>query len=413
MTEAPKNHRDRQHIRNPHRKGARTGSRIWAAVLLSSLLTLNFPASAQPDQNPYSQPQQMLAPPQLSGEDLLRQRIGNLVQAQCQELNIPGYALAIVKDGKLFYSAGFGLADMEQRRPATAETIFGLASVTKTFTALALLSLVDRGQINLDGTVATYLPEVRGNWRNLTIRQLASMTAGIPKGIPREVDWPDEMQILEKQPLLYPPGSNYTYSNPSFRLLGTIIEKVTGTPYLKVVRDLITDPLNMPCTGAPERLMQTGLVAAPYGDQMGQGPLRRIEYKRSAISFSAGILFSNVLDLARYAQALMDRKVVSPAAYEQLWFNRPGLPNGQPSNWAFGWGSTIDPTFQQRRIGMNGGDPAVSSTVLIFPDSRTAIIGLSNLNKPPVYRIARMVARMVLGAEQSGALNETPEGEIN
>lgn len=344
-------------------------------------------------------------------EDLLRQRISNLVKAECQRWGIPGYALAVVKDERIFYQAGFGLADIEARRPVTPETVFGLASVTKTFTALALLDLVDRGLIDLDQTVGTYLPDVRPKWKRLTIRQLASMTAGMRKGIPRECAWVEEMRILERLPLLSEPGSNFAYSNPSYRLLGTIIERVTGKPYLQVIRDLITTPLSMPMTGIPETLSQTGLLSAAYSDENGNGPLRKIVYKPTATSYSAGMLFSNVIDMSRYAGALMNRMIISPQGYQTLWFDRPPLPSGAPSNWAFGWGSAIDKRYGQRRIGMNGGDPAVSSTVLIFPESGIAVIGLSNLHKPPVYRIARMVARIVLGLEQDGAGDEPLEGE--
>ncbi|HEY9870009.1 MAG TPA: serine hydrolase domain-containing protein [Candidatus Obscuribacterales bacterium] len=353
------------------------------------------------------------APTSGAGDSELRQRLAALIAQQCQTNNIPGYAISVVKDGRIFFQSGFGLADIESRRPVTPETIFGLASVTKTFTALCLLMLVDRGQINLDDSVDRYLPDLSGHWAKLTIRQLATMTAGLPKGLPRELPWPQEMRVLEKEPLLFSPGTDYCYSNPSYRLLGSVIEKVTGRPYAQVVAELITGPLSMASTGPPEMLFQTGLIAAPYGDDKGTAPVHRIAYKPSEISFSAGMLFSNVIDLSRYAQSLLDNRVMlSPQGYRTLLYDRPPLPSGQPSNWAFGWGSRVDAGLgNQRRIGMNGGDPAVSSTILLFPDSRLIVIGLSNIHRPEVYRIAQMAARLILAYRQIPTEAEAPEGE--
>lgn len=343
----------------------------------------------------------------------LRKRLSALVEQQCQVNNIPGYAISVVKDGRIFFQAGFGLADIESRRPVMPETIFGLASVTKTFTALCLLMLVDRGLINLDSTADRYLPDVPGRWAKLTIRQLATMTAGLPKGLPHELPWPQEMRVLGKKPLLFAPGTDYCYSNPGYRLLGSIIEKVTGRPYAQVVADFITGPLAMPSTGPPEMLSQTGLIAAPYGDNQGTAPVHRIAYKPSEISFAAGMLFSNVIDLSRYAQSLLDNTVMlSRQAYETLLYDRPPLPSGRRSNWAFGWGSKLDAgAGNQRRIGMNGGDPAVASTILMFPDSRLIVIGLSNIHKPGVYRIAQMAGGLMLACSQEPPQTEAPEGE--
>lgn len=338
------------------------------------------------------------APNSLAGQ------IEAVVTQGCQQSGVPGYAICVAKEGRIIYSAGFGLADIEARRPATPETIFGLASLTKTFTALALLALVDQGKIGLDDTVDQYLPKVCNEWKKLTIRQLASMTAGMRKGIPEETEWSREMRTLEKQPLLFIPGTNYEYSNPSYRLIGTIIEKVTGQNYLTVVQSLITQPLNMYSTNIPENLYQTGLVSQGYTNDKGASPLRRVEYKPTALSYTAGMLFSNVVDLTRYSQALLDGQIISKAAFQTYWYDRPDVFNGKPAVWAFGWGSKRAPKFGgQRRVSMNGGDPAISSTIILLPESKVSIVCLSNLNGQKVYTVAEAVARLMMRSNMAEA----------
>lgn len=360
---------------------------LWAAILLFA----TFAPSA------FCQPISRPAPDSLAGE------IESLVSSGCQNAGVPGYAICVAKNGRVIYQAGFGLADINARRPATPETIFGLASVTKTFTALSLLTLVDQKQISLDDTVDKYLPKVCGKWKKLTIRQLASMTAGMRKGIPQELPWLQEMKILEKQPLLFEPGTNYEYSNPSYRLLGTIIEKVTGQDLLTVISTRITQPLGMYSTNIPESLASTGLLSAGYDNGKGTAPLRAVNYKPTAISFAAGMLFSNVIDLTRYAQALMNGQIISPESYQTYFYDRPNVFEGKPANWAFGWGSKRALRFGgQRRISMNGGDPAISSTVIMLPESKVSIVCLSNLNGPKVYSIAESVARLMMRDNMAG-----------
>jgi len=297
----------------------------------------------------------------------------------------------------VIHQGGYGYADIDGRKPVTPHTVFGLASLTKTFTALTLLWLVDRGMVRLDDTLDVYLGHLPPQWQKLTIRQLASMQAGMRKGIPRERPWPEEMKALEKMPLLFPPGSASEYSNPSYRILGNVIEKVTGKPYLQVVREVILDPLGMSTTGTTSELQATGLVSTPYDNQQGKAPLRVIGYKDLALSFAAGMLASTSADLALYVRALMNRSILSPVGYETLWIRRPPLPNGNPCNWAFGWGSTHRPLYGgQLSIGMNGGDPAVASTIIILPESQLAVIALSNLQSKPLYRLPRRVLSTVL-----------------
>jgi CubicO group peptidase (beta-lactamase class C family) len=188
-------------------------------------------------------------------------RLDNLIASRVQKLQIPGYSLGIIHNGKVVFKKGYGTTDFENGSPVTSQTVFGLASLTKTFTALVLLSLVDQGKINLDDRLDKYLDDLVKSWRPITIRQLASMSGGILKALPSEVVWSEQFKLVQEQPLVSTPGSEYLYSNYSYRTLGSVIEKVTGKKYLEVVHETVLDPLSMKATGTQLSALQAFLLA--------------------------------------------------------------------------------------------------------------------------------------------------------
>jgi len=321
-------------------------------------------------------------------------RVDQMAAAEVAQLNVPGYALAVIINGEVVLQKYYGFADLQNRRPVDGDTVFGLASLTKTFTAISLLSLVDKGLINLDDPLSKYLSDLTPPYQSLTIRQLASMTAGVPSELSREVLWKEQLPILVNTPLTSQPGSEFHYSNFSYRLLGSVIEKVTRRDYLDVVKETILDPLGMSSTATTFLLCDTGRVAQGYGDNQGAGPLRAFDYKNPAVSFSAGMLASTQNDLIKYALGMLQQKMLSPPQYLTLWNLRPPLSNGQPDPWAFGWSSTKTPEGQHK-LAMNGGTPGVASTIILLPQSNCAVIALSNLRKPPVYKIAKQAFSIV------------------
>ncbi len=383
-------------------------SKIAAIALIASLTgfsaTVAFAQSANSNQQAQTQ------------NDELNQKLAavdQMVIERMQMLNMPGYCLAIIKNGKVVFQKPYGYADVSQTRPVTNQTVFGLASLTKTFTALTLLSLVDKGLVNLDDPLSKYVRDLSPQYQNLTIRQLASMTAGVPKVVPQEVEWRNQIPILDKMPLQFEPGSQYLYSNFSYRLLGTVITNVTKRDYLEVVRETILNPLQMNNTATTVIMSKYGIVATAYGDNNGKGPLRQIEYKNPEVSFSAGMLASTSDDLVRYVFGLMSRKIISPQAYQTMWYTRPPLTTGAPSPWAFGWSAgKKEKMGGQYVVAMNGGTPGVASSIIIFPESNSAIISLSNLRKPPIYQIAQKAAAIMFAPQNaSGPAPSAQEDE--
>lgn len=339
------------------------------------------------------------------------QRIDAMVNDRMQALNIPGYCLAVIRNGNVVFQKPYGFANVQTRQPVTNDTIFGLASLTKTFTAFTLLSLVDRGLVGLDDPLSKYVDGLTPAYKTLTLRQLASMIGGVPAKLPQELPWKEQLGMLVNTPLESQPGSTFLYSNYSYRLLGSVIEKVTGQPFLEVVERTICGPFNMRSTGTAFLLQPTGRVAQAYGDNNGNGPLREIDYKNPAVQFSAGMLASTSTDLINYSLNLLAKRNLSPDAYKTMWFTRPPLSTGQPSKWAFGWANTHNKNMGgQLNISMNGGVPGVASTIILLPESNSAVIALCNLRKPPVYQIARMAAVMAFGTGDEQAPEEETHG---
>lgn len=373
-----------------------------SAGLISLVSILSIPSKS------FAQGEQTTTSSQnLEACDLERklEAVDQMVMQRMQMLNMPGYCLAIIKNNKVVFQKPYGFADVNQQRPVTNQTVFGLASLTKTFTALTLLSLVDKGLVNLEDPLSKYVRDLSPQYQNLTIRQLASMTAGVPKIVPQEVEWKNQIPILDKMPLQFEPGSQYMYSNFSFRLLGSVITNVTKRDYLDVVRETILNPLQMNSTATTVIMSKYNMVATAYGDNNGRGPLRQIEYKNPEVSFSAGMLASTSDDLVRYVFGLMSHQILSPKGYQTLWFERPPLTTGAPSPWAFGWSAgKKEKMGGQYVISMNGGTPGVASSIIIFPESNSAVISLSNLRKPPVYQIAQKAASIMFApANQNSA----------
>ena len=337
-------------------------------------------------------------------------RIDSMVQEQMSSLNIPAYCLVVIKSGRVVFQKPYGYANLRRREANTNDTVFGLASLTKTFTALTLLSLVDKGLVALDDPLAKYLSDLSPPYRPLTIRQLASMIAGVPAKLSQEVLWKDQMDILCGTPLASQPGSEFLYSNFSYRLLGSVITRVTGRPFLDVVGETILGPLNMSSTATTVLLQPTGRVAQAYADDMGQGPLREIDYKNPAISFSAGMLATTSNDLVKYVFGLLSNRMLSQQGYETMWKYRPPLSTGKPSKWAFGWSAGANPKMGGNWVvSMNGGTQGVASTIILLPEANSAVIALCNLRKPPVYAIASTAAKIAFGnGEVDGNSEEVP-----
>ena len=175
------------------------------------------------------------------------------VNSEMQRQHIPGLSLLVIKDGKTIRAEGFGLANVELHVPVKPESIFQSGSVGKQFTATAVMMLVEEGKIGLDDPLTKYFPEAPSTWKEITVRELLSHTAGLgdyPKDFDMRKDWTEdeELKLIESIPLAYPPGSSWEYSNLGYATLGFLIHRVTGEFYGDFLQQRIFQPLGMRST---------------------------------------------------------------------------------------------------------------------------------------------------------------------
>ncbi len=333
----------------------------------------------------------------------LGERLDRMVGEQVERLNVPGYAVTVIYRGETVLQKGYGFADIASRRRPDPETVFGLASLTKSFTGLAIVMLVERHKLRLDDELGKYLDNLSPAYQKLTIRELATMTAGVPRSVaPNDLTWEQQIKKAQTLPLVSKPGSAYLYSNLSYRILGAVIEKVSGESYMEFLRENVLGPLGMSETKRTDQTFSQP-IATPYA--VSNGRPTAIEYKNPRINFSAGMLASNSVDLAKYAQALLarDSRLLSPAGYDLLWKQRWDLSGGGPNNWAFGWRSTKKQGHWL--VTWNGGDPGVASLIEIYPDDQLIVIGLANAHDQ-AYSIGHKVSGEVLGINGVGGDEE-------
>src|SRR5262245_54837220 len=187
--------------------------------------------------------------PQRSIDDL----VAPIVEEAMRTGPIAGLTVGIARDGRQVFAKGYGVADIENAVPATADTLYHIQSITKSFTATAILQLRDQHRLELDDHVGRVLPDLPTAWWGLTIRQLLTHTSGLPNyggesfriNTARDLTAAEWVRSMADQPLLFEPGSEWSYSNIGYDVLGLIIEKFSGTSYADYVHTHITAPLQL------------------------------------------------------------------------------------------------------------------------------------------------------------------------
>src|SRR5580704_780697 len=263
-----------------------------------------------------------------------------------KEKNAPGMAALLVRNGRIEYRKTFGFADLDARTPITPDTQFLLASLTKQFTAMAILILVERQKLRLDDTLAKYCPEFPGYARTITIRHLLNHTAGLTqyqellvgkidvesyfrssKSPPaaHEFTAAEALQALSRQEKLrFPPGDRFEYSDSAYVVLGQIIERVTGQRYAAFLKEVIFDPLGMNDTMVvDERKQKVPRLALSYGER--DGKWQDITYTPENSIYGEDGIYSALNDLYKWDQALYGERLVSRATLEMAF--APGRTN--------------------------------------------------------------------------------------
>lgn len=318
----------------------------------------------------------------------------------CKNETFSGAAL-VAMEGAPDWQHACGLADRERRTPMTAETPMRIASVGKVFTIVAILQLMDRGQIALTAPIATYIPDYPNAdlARKVTIGHLLSHTGGtgdIFDGLGykhrRELrSVSDYVRVFGARPLLFEPGEKFEYSNYGYVLLGAVIERVSGQTFYDYVRSHVFEPAGMIATSYPIEDPEPSQISIGYtredpNNPDAQGPLRRVPAGMIPVRGTpAGGGFSTVGDFNRFAQALLSGKLISRALLEQVIASDHVA--GSPGN-RFGLLGLKD-AKGRHWIGHNGGAAGQNGELRIYPAQHLVIATLSNFDPPGASRVAK------------------------
>jgi CubicO group peptidase (beta-lactamase class C family) len=344
-----------------------SASILYPAFFLAILASAVLPATAQ-------------LPSTLSPE--LRQKIDHATSDVLTKTGVPSASVAIVKDGQIAYLQAYGDARLEPRTPARPEMRYSIGSISKQFTATAILLLQEQGKLSLDDKVAKFIPDLtRAN--EVTIRQLLSHTSGYQDYWPQDYVPPFMLQpitanrILDlwaRKPLDFDPGTRWQYSNTNFVIAGVIVEKASGMPLLDFLHQHIFDPLGM------KSVTNTDQEKLGDSDPSGYlryalGPLRPAPKEGRGWLFAAGELAMTASDLAKWDLSIIDQKVLKPSSYKEFE-TEVLLKNGAGTR--YGLGVDVSLESGRRVLAHDGEVSGFTSQNTVFPDERVAIVVLTN-----------------------------------
>jgi CubicO group peptidase (beta-lactamase class C family) len=325
--------------------------------------------------------------------------VSDYVKDQMRREHIPGLALLVVKQGKVVRAEGFGLSNVELEVPVKPETIFQSGSVGKQFTATAVMMLIEEGKMALDDPLTRFFPEAPAGWKQVSVRQLLSHTAGFgdyPKDFDFRKDWTEDqlLKLVESIPLTYPPGTKWEYSNLGYLTLGILIHRVTGQFYGDFLQRRIFQPLGMTSTRIISEADIVPNRAAGY--RLVKDELKNQEWVAPMVNTTAdGSLYFSILDLAKWDAALNTETLVKHSSLDQMW-TIAKLGNGQPNDGNYGFGWFIDSRHGHRTIHHDGSWQGFETAIDRYVDDRLTVVALDNLADSSPGKITERVAEMYL-----------------
>lgn len=321
------------------------------------------------------------------------------VSTQMAKEKIPGLSIGYQQD-KVIWTRGYGYADLENKIPAESNSSYRLASVTKPMTAVAILQLVDKGKIDLDAEVQTYVPYFPKKPFPITIRQLLGHVAGINAYVNPQLEQHfkdhkntrESIAVFENFDLIAKPGTRFRYTSYGYNLLGAVIEGASGTSYSDYMTKNIWLPLGMSSTRLDD----------PYdiiprrvrGYQLLNNQIKHSEFIDISSRFSAGGTRSTVVDMLKFGDAISHGRLLSKES-QQLIFNSMTTSNGEFSNYSAGW--ITQPVNGRFSISHDGVQPETSTYLFSFPSRHLTIAVATNLQRFNTSVFAEQLFEAVTG----------------
>ena len=326
--------------------------------------------------------------------------------------HVPAVVWGVFKDGKVVKSRAYGLANIEFGAKATTDSVFEIGSVSKQFTATALLMLFEEGRLSLDDRIDKYIADLPEDWRPVTLRQLLGHTSGIPDmeaifGYEsyRNIYTPKEIiAIANSKPMDFKPGEGWSYSNTGYYLAGMILEKVSGKPYGEFLRERIFRPLGMSHTRESDPTAIIPKRASGYQvNASGEWEVR--DPMQPTACLGAGTLVSTLEDMAKWDAAITQNRLLQPAT-QALMFTEGRTTKG-PTGYGLGW--FISPWRGEKSYEHSGGTAGFSCEYRRFPERGVSAMVFTNLYANGVGGILFRAADMVSPGVSYTSLKPIPE----
>ena len=292
----------------------------------------------------------------------------------------PGAAVMVIRDGGVVYSGGFGFADVKKQIPIDADSTFRLGSVSKQFTAMAIMVLADEGRLDYDDLVTRYIPEL-DMYPGVTIRHLLTHTSGMPDyydtidtsgGMPTNADMPAVMASMDGP--VFAPGAQYEYSNPAYEMLPVIVEKVSGQAFSAFMLENVFRPAGMDDSLIYDHT-EPEIANRVYGYEPRGRSFKLNDYHALNYLDGSGGMYATLEDFLAWDQALYGEDVVSAATLSE-GFTRYTLNNGDEIDYGFGW--RLDQHRGHRRIAHGGSWVGFRTSIARYPDAKLAVVVLTN-----------------------------------
>jgi len=325
--------------------------------------------------------------------------IDDITRKVMDKSGIPSASLAVVKDGKLAYTQAYGKARLEPSLGSTAAMPYSIGSISKQFTAAAILMLQEQGKLSLDDKVGKWLPELT-RAKEISIRQILSMTSGYQDYWPQDYVMPlmlkptTEEGILDgwaRKPLDFDPGTKWQYSNTNYVIAGLIVEKVSGKSLYELLQERILRPLEM--SSALNIDARPMGASGPLGYfRYALGPLRPAPKEGAGWLFAAGELAMTPADLAKWDISVMNESLLKPASYLAIE-TESVLKNGLGTG--YGLGMTVASVRNHRVLEHDGEVSGFTAENLVLPDDKFAVAVATNQN---AVSAAGEIGRQVMNA---------------
>jgi D-alanyl-D-alanine carboxypeptidase len=340
----------------------------------------------------------------------MQQKIDKVAHDALAKTGVPSASIAVVKDGQIAYLHAYGNARLDPETPAKPEMRYSIGSISKQFTAAAILLLQEQGKLSLDDKVSKFIPGLT-RADAVTVRQLLSHTSGYQDYWPQDYVMPmmlqpiDARKILDtwaRKPLDFDPGTKWQYSNTNYVIAGLIVEKVSGEPLLQFLQQEIFTPLKMKSVADTDKAKLGDADPTGYM-RYALGPPRLAPKEGSGWLFAAGELAMPAEDLAKWDISIINQELLKPASYQDFETEvllKDGLGTG------YGLGVEVSSQLGHRSLSHSGEVSGFTSEDLVFPDERAAVVVLTNQDAADsAGAIALSIAPLLLASDDPA----TPE----